>query len=421
MRKLAVIFAVLAAALVFVPELFAAEAVAPCGMRYIIQGAPSAAKARPLAVLLHGAGGAPGGFINAGPFGAEYIRVAPYAATPGVYEDVDVPKIADMIKDLKKRFKISHVICFGFSQGAFIGVRVAMQYPELVTGAISCSGGLGVIPPPDNEDVKRVAFAFIHGSADGTVPVDRSRQADRECKKAGYKYVFYEEVPGYGHNMHKGSIDKAYAWMLNVIKQGGGGGDSPWTKAEITERANAAIAFAKQKKYDEAFKELGKLREKKCRVVDENGGKNLAELLQPLADGTEKELKLFALKAMGYASAPGIAALKKIVTNSDTPEDEFLAACEGLGLAGEDAVPVLVPILKSEQFGYKAAKAAAEALGKTKALKSFKHLLDLLEDVEKKEAEMGILKDPVNKALSEITGANYTTAEQWKEWAKKKK
>ena len=110
------------------------------------------------------------------------------------------------------------------------------------------------------------------------------------------------------------------------------------------------------------------------------------------------------------------------VGGSNIYEAVYLAAVEGLGKCGEKAVSILDSIITKDLFKYKAAKAAAEALGATGSQKAAKPLVSLLEELDKDSGERAqILRESVQKALTALTGATNSNAEAWKEWLKNNK
>jgi hypothetical protein len=99
-----------------------------------------------------------------------------------------------------------------------------------------------------------------------------------------------------------------------------------------------------------------------------------------------------------------------------------MAALAGLGKAGEKALSTLHTVMKKDLFGFKAAKAAVEAVEHIKSPSSAKPLVSLLASIEKEGGEKkSILLEAVQKSLSTITGAQCSTAEEWKKWLKENK
>jgi phospholipase/carboxylesterase len=419
--KIALFTSVLIAALATV--LSAEERTAPCGMRYIFQPPGAVTKQRPLPILLclHGLGDKPQNFLMfISGIGTNFIRVAPYPSQPGQWQPGDEDKLANLVEDLQKQYTITQVIVLGFSGGASLGVQFAMKYPHLVNGVISHSGGnpygSQVAPTPD---AYRMAVYLIHGTADTTVPISSSREAKKDFDAKGCKWTYLEEIPGWGHKINPGACKRGMQWIADAIKKGGGGGTTPWTKEEIDERVKKALELAKEKKYDDALKIFEEF-STKMRIMDSKAGKILVDALKPMTDSADKAELAFGLRAAGFAGEPAHAILKKYLSEKEG-EDLYLAAIDALGRGGEKSLPLLHPILKSKDLGYKAAKAAVAACAAIKSPSSAKPLVELLEDVEKDSGEMAAaLKEPVISALRSITGASLTTAADWKDLAKKK-
>jgi predicted esterase len=405
-----------------------AEETAPCGMRYVIDYPAGLGKNKPapLLIALHGNGGAPqsvkGQLAGCSSWSNNYIRVYPYpSASDRRFDQPDVDKIADIIVSLKKKFRISHVITFGFSGGSFIALDVGLRHTKLVNGSIVHSGGCSYgenVPSDDN--TKRLAIALICGTSDpGQLPM--ARTANDAFKKAGYKWVYFKEVPGLGHTVDSGKVNDAYNWMMGVFKQGGGGGAAPWTVDDLKKKFDAALALAKEKKPADAVKSLEEL-ESSSRQMSAENGKQLLEMLKPLLKDNSSETRIFAVEALGFCGPDGAKELKKALADFKEDEPALLAAVRGLGRSGEDGVQPLIGALKGAEFEYRPALAAVEELRKIADPEAAKPLVDLLAKCEKKPDEIGkVLREPVEKALKEITGASCASSAEWNNWLRDNK
>ncbi|MHC4661494.1 MAG: alpha/beta hydrolase, partial [Planctomycetota bacterium] len=285
------------------------------------------------------------------------------------------------------------------------------------------SGAIPYPSVPKGEDNKRVAFAIIHGTADQAVPVADSRRAEKLLKEAGYKWVKYWELPGHAHSVDRKTVDKAHNWLLEVFKKGGGGGEAPWSKEEVEKKMNKVKSLAGEKKFSEAEAVLKGL-EKKGRYMTGKTGKIVVDALKPLAESSDRATKLFAIKSLGYGESAATSILKKTLSAAEKENDEelYLVAITGLAKAGEKALSTLHSVIKKNLFGFKAAKAAVEAVERIKSPKSAKPLVSLLASIEKEGGEKkNALFEAVQKSLRTITGAQCSTAEEWKQWLKDNK
>lgn len=176
-------------------------------------------RARPLLVMLHGAGGVAGQVLS---------PVAPYADardlvvlapdSRGRTWDVILggygPDIAFLDRALQKVF-VEHAIdprriaIGGFSDGASYAVSPGLTNGALFTHVLAFSPGFAA--PAETPDSPR--FFVSHGTDDDVLPIDRcSRRLVPALRRAGYD-VDYREFDG-GHVVPPPMIEAALAWFL---------------------------------------------------------------------------------------------------------------------------------------------------------------------------------------------------------------
>ncbi len=421
-RKSSILLACLLVAALHV-SLAAEEDRSKSGLRYIIKKPSgfSAKKKTPLLLMLHGSGTSPQNLMSLTggcTFKKKYLQVYPYAPG-GKFSLPDVSRLAELVREMQEKYKITHTIAMGYSQGGYYSIRVALNYPLLINGVIAFSCGLPFHPigPEFQTDLhRRMAIAFICGGNDKP---KRATDGKAELERAGYKHLFLKIVPGLGHQPHNPTGCKAHKWMLKVFKKGGGGGIIPWDKKDTAKAATEALALAKEKKYDEALARLGKLNRKGW-IVDSKNGKPVANAMKPFFTSEDKAEKFFGIRATAYAGPAGLSALKKALEENVENEEIYLATVKALGHAGDCALDTLHPLMSKDTFSWKAAKAAIGAVEEIASRDSIKPLAKLLEKIEKKGETAG-LKEPVIKALRAITGADKTSAAEWKKWIKDNK
>ncbi|OPZ09056.1 MAG: esterase [candidate division BRC1 bacterium ADurb.BinA364] len=129
-------------------------------------------------------------------------------------------KCLDILESLPYVDK-ERLCAYGNSMGAFLTVALAAQYPERLKAIAITAGGvsLGLATAEQCEKIKAPAIIF-HGSADGTVPPDRSEQLQTILDKNGVpneRIVF----DGIGHNAHADKADEVYAAMREWFQKNG--------------------------------------------------------------------------------------------------------------------------------------------------------------------------------------------------------
>jgi len=81
------------------------------------------------------------------------------------------------------------------------------------------SGWYGASPKPNDQGLKNLPVYCLHGDADQSVPVDRSRLGDAALKKIGNADYVYRELPGVGHidilTKQKPELLKMAKWLLD--------------------------------------------------------------------------------------------------------------------------------------------------------------------------------------------------------------
>ena len=94
------------------------------------------------------------------------------------------------------RIDSDRVYLTGHSMGGFGTLSIAMNHPELFAAIAPVAGG--VVSPAGLPKIARIPQLLVHGDADRTVPVERSRTIVAAGKKLGAE-VKYIEVPGGDH------------------------------------------------------------------------------------------------------------------------------------------------------------------------------------------------------------------------------
>jgi beta-lactamase regulating signal transducer with metallopeptidase domain/predicted esterase len=133
-------------------------------------------------------------------FNYTYINFAgrsKYKGFPGT--DRESPALVmESIVDLKDRIPISKTILLGEGDGAFLAFSIAMNYPEMISGAITTNGGLLVQTAPDAYDdeeliakQKKVWMSVLHFNPDKDHKKSHAWNAEKAFRKAGFRHRFY--------------------------------------------------------------------------------------------------------------------------------------------------------------------------------------------------------------------------------------
>jgi len=142
------------------------------------------------------------GYIVAAPLG--YRVDGGYGYNNGSRPAEDMPKLELSEKDvmhvlelMKKDYRIDNnrVYIGGHSMGGSGSWYLGPKYSEIWAGLATFAGG---VTPQTAPQVKTIPEFVVHGDADTTAPVERSRTMVAELKRLGVEHQ-YVEVPGGSH------------------------------------------------------------------------------------------------------------------------------------------------------------------------------------------------------------------------------
>jgi predicted esterase len=174
--------------------------------RVFIPAAYDGSKAFPLVVALHGMGGDETSIFDQYANGAfrreaekhSYIVVCPKGREPAsMYTGSAEQDVLDVIAEIERAYKIDldRVYMTGHSMGGFGTWSIAIDHPDLFAAIAPISGGGD---PRKMDRIARIPELVVHGDADNTVSVQRSREMVLAGKKLGIE-IKYVEVPGGSH------------------------------------------------------------------------------------------------------------------------------------------------------------------------------------------------------------------------------
>jgi predicted esterase len=191
----------------------------------------------PAVVWLHGLGSRPDDFVDAdGQVYADKLHIAflgvsgtrPRGPRSFVWADdpeKDARRLRDALAEVSDRVTIrkGHVITFGFSQGAQVGLEVAVRFPDEYAGAIALSPGAqyhldDVRPSPL---LARRGFVVSCGAKEHPGNVALTEQ-DASWLRASGAQVIHKEYPGVSAHSFPKDFDKRFPeWVQFILKARG--------------------------------------------------------------------------------------------------------------------------------------------------------------------------------------------------------
>lgn len=172
-----------------------------------IPAAYDKSKTFPLVIALHGMGGDENSYFQAyaqGAFKIEaekrgYIVACPKGRKPASMYIGDAEKdVMDVIAELRRDYNIDpdRIYMTGHSMGGYGTWSVAMSHPDVFAALAPVAGGAN--NPAGMSKIAHIPQLIVHGDADPTVSVERSRVMVAAGKKLGVE-MKYIEVPGGDH------------------------------------------------------------------------------------------------------------------------------------------------------------------------------------------------------------------------------
>ena len=215
-------------------------------LHYVVDESTTWKKEWPVVFLLHGYGGNSSQKLNLKNRLSRYYNYvsieAPYKIGERSYAWFDLEfvdgqasnfdleelktsrfKLRETIRFFKQQHDLSsdEIITLGFSQGATMGLELAIEYPDCVSGVVALSGMLGWERSPGNSvksEVCGVEIFQAHGTKDKVVTLpDAERVKDYFTNCQSYKYETYNM----GHEIKPKLFGDIRRWMNRRLKDQG--------------------------------------------------------------------------------------------------------------------------------------------------------------------------------------------------------
>ena len=137
------------------------------------------------------------GYIIVTPLG--YTRRGGYGARGDDRQDQLAEKdVMTVVNMVRKEFNVDEgrIYLWGHSMGGAGTYYIASRYPDIWAGLAAAAGGGMRASYVDEDAIRHIPFLVLHGSEDGTVPVERSRESVARMKELGMEHLYVEIVGG---------------------------------------------------------------------------------------------------------------------------------------------------------------------------------------------------------------------------------
>lgn len=113
-------------------------------------------------------------------------------------DEANATAFAKFLGELRELFAVDKLFLYGHSQGGFFVVYFAGEHPELVSGVVAHASGAWNWSKT-GAPVRKVAVAFLHGTADPVVPYGQSVGARDAYDKEGFELLHLRRLENYNH------------------------------------------------------------------------------------------------------------------------------------------------------------------------------------------------------------------------------
>jgi phospholipase/carboxylesterase len=194
---------------------------------------PSKIPSKKLMIVLHGRGDSSEGFaslpeflnldeMNYVLFDAPFEYYSGYSwyplppkQLPGIEYSSKI--LASVLDELfEEKFNASESFLFGFSQGSLLTFEFGARYDKVLAGYIAVSGYIydaDRLLEEMNQNVKNSRWLCTHGTLDGVLPFETSKEQVRTLQNAGFEIEFksYEKE----HSLEREELAMISDWIKN--------------------------------------------------------------------------------------------------------------------------------------------------------------------------------------------------------------
>jgi len=152
----------------------------------------------------------------------DYVGRSKYKGFPG--SDRESPAlVAETLEQLGDRIAIEKTWIIGVGDGAFLGISMMMNFPELVDGVASINGGLLVQCAPEAyedkpliEQQKEIPLWLLHTKDRDDYALKYTESTNKALTEGGFEKLRFTQTEG--KTLDELQLNEVIAWLSNSAK-----------------------------------------------------------------------------------------------------------------------------------------------------------------------------------------------------------
>lgn len=126
-------------------------------------------------------------------------------------------RLLEMVEVLRAQYVATSVYLLGFSQGAIMALRLALQYPQRYAGVVAQSGVCAeeMLPEGEPEGLSALPVLMTHGRWDQVIPVAQARVSNELLQPLPLQFTYKEYEMG--HEINQECLEDVRHWLQECL------------------------------------------------------------------------------------------------------------------------------------------------------------------------------------------------------------